>query len=46
MNEMKSIRVLKAVAAFVAAEELVWKTHVTTHAANTLKTIHHLLLQA
>ena len=36
----KSIRVLKAVAAFVAAEEFVRETNVAAHAANSLK-IHH-----
>ena len=36
----KSIRVLKAVAAFVAVEEFVRETNVAAHAANSLK-IHH-----
>lgn len=39
-KEAYNIRVLEAMAAFVAAEKLVGETNVTAHAANGLK-IHH-----
>lgn len=41
-NGKNNIRVLEAVAAFVAGEELVREAHVAAHAANSLL-IHHCL---
>jgi hypothetical protein len=38
----KALRVLKAVAAFVATEEFVRKTNIAAHATYSLK-IHHLI---
>jgi len=44
-KKKKSIRVLEAMTAFVAAKKLIGETHVAAHAANRLK-IHHCFQRA